>query len=80
MSETSEPSAVSLKAAYRLLKALNRSPEPPSIDTLAVMIEEALQYADAVALVSEAADYFKGDGGMVDAAKAFQEFVDWANA
>jgi hypothetical protein len=74
-----EPSAVSLKAAYRLLKAMNESAEPPTIDTLAVMLENTLRYSQAVSLISEASDYYAGDGQMGATAQAFQEFVSWAH-
>ena len=73
-----EPSAVSLNAACRLLKAMNESAEPPSIDTLAVMLERTLRYSAAVSLISEAYDYFAGDGQMGETARTFQEFVSWA--
>lgn len=76
----SEPTAVCLKAAYRLLKALNNSPEPPSIDTLAVIIDETLRYSDAIGYVDEAAVYFSNDGQMTEAARAFEEFVQWARS
>ena len=74
----SEPTAVCLKAAYRLLKALNNSPS--SINTLAFIIDETLRYSDAIGYVDEAAVYFSNDGQMTEAARAFEEFVQWARS
>jgi hypothetical protein len=75
-----EPTAVCLKAAYRLLKALNNSPEPPSIDTLALIIDETLRYSDAIGFIDEAAIHFSNDGQMTETARAFEEFVQWARS
>lgn len=60
------------------MKTLNESPDPPSIDTLACIIDETLRYSEMVALIDEAATYFRNDGQMTDATRTFEQFVDWA--
>ena len=80
MSEISEPSAICLKAAYRLLAKMNASPEPPSLDRLASMIEESLRYSEAIALIDEAECYFRGESNLGDTANVFETFVQWARS
>jgi hypothetical protein len=79
-SDSTEPSATALKAAYRLMKAMNNSADPPTLDTLAIMLDSELRYSDAIDLISEAAVHFEGDGQMRATADVFQAFVTWARS
>ncbi len=80
MSELPEPSSVALKAAFRLLKEINKSPVPPNLDMLATMIDETLRYSEAISLIEEAAVHFDASGSLVQEARACQDFVDWARS
>lgn len=50
------PSGVCLKAAYLMLREMNRSPEPPSIERLASILQNNLNYSYLVGLIEEAYD------------------------
>lgn len=76
--QTTESSAASLKAAYRLLRELNALPEPLSIENMAQALESALRYGEAVALISGAATRLANEPD--EFRHELAEFQDWAKS
>jgi hypothetical protein len=79
--DSDEPTGVSLKAAYLLLRELNKSPEPPNLEHLALLLDRTLHYEWAVRLIRITVDAHNGpacsaqhlmEGGL-------EAFNDWAN-
>ena len=75
-----EPSGVSLKAAYLLLREMNQSPEPPTIESLAAMLDSVLNYSEAVNLIRDARETVKDCSSCEYMNKPLTDFEDWARA
>jgi hypothetical protein len=75
-----EPSGVSLKAAYLLLREMNQSPEPPTIESLAAMLDRTLNYSEAVALIRDAREVVGDCSSCEFMHKPLTDFEDWARA
>jgi hypothetical protein len=50
----SVPSGLSLKAAYLLLRELNKSPEPPTMESVALLLDKVLRYPHIITLLRDA--------------------------
>ena len=76
--QLNEPSGVALKAAYLLLREMNSSPEPPSLERLAFLLDTILKYGPAVRLLRLSADFVAG-GPDAYLERQLDEFGIWAD-
>jgi len=74
-----EPTGVSLKAAYLLLREMNQSPEPPTLESLAVMLDTVLNYEWAVRLIRVTAETVRDIGDAECMKEGLEQFETWAN-
>lgn len=76
--EPRSPSGVSLKAAYLLLREMHKSLEPPSIESLALLLEDVLHYEHAVRLIRVVHDLVRDDLDVSSAREGLEDFNTWA--
>lgn len=75
-----EPSGMALKAAYLLLRELNKSPEPPTMEGLAVLLEKVLRFPELITLLKEAHEVMNGCGTCDSFMREpLNEFESWVN-
>jgi hypothetical protein len=78
-SEVTEPSGVALKAAYLLLREMNKSPEPPSMESMALLLDNVLHYEWAVRLIRLTSDSIESQFGPDCMKEGLSQFKDWAD-
>jgi hypothetical protein len=74
--KATQPSGVSLKAAYLLLKELKRYPQLPSIEQLAIILDDTLCYEWAVRIIRNEQVFNAGLYCRDDAVIAFNEWAE----
>jgi hypothetical protein len=77
--ELQEPTGISLKAAYLLLREMNKSPEPPSIESLALMLDSVLNYEWAVRIIKITSELQDQSGTIEGMEDNLRQFNEWTN-
>ena len=74
------PTAISMKAARLLIKKMKHSPDLPSVDSIALLLDNILHFGWLVRAIHErveVAEYGQGGDDMISA--ELREYDTWAN-